>query len=84
MNVKWFVWDAEKNEKLQKERGINFEMVIEEIIAGRARDLENPSQNYPGQRVYLVHLNTYPHLVPFEENVQTIRLITVIPNRKYK
>jgi hypothetical protein len=59
-------------------------MVVVEVLESRAQDLENPSPNYPGQRMYLVHLSGYPHLVPYEENEQETRLITIIPDRRYK
>jgi len=81
---KQFRWDSEKNEALQKHRGVCFEMVVGEILSGRSLDIANPSASYPGQRMFLVHLSDYPHLVPFEEDEEAIRLITIIPSRKYK
>ena len=81
---KQFRWDSEKNEILQKHRGVCFEMVVEEILGGRSLDIVNPNASYLEQRMFLVHLNNYPHLVPFEESAEMIRLITIIPSRKYK
>jgi uncharacterized DUF497 family protein len=82
--MKRYVWDPEKNAKLLAERGIQFEMVEKEIIEERATVLENQSFNYPGQRRFLVYLNDYPYVVPYEEDAQTVRLITIFPDRRHK
>jgi uncharacterized DUF497 family protein len=82
--MKMFVWNDEKNQKLQLERGISFELVVSQIEAGRILDiLEHPDQDrYPGQRLIVLDIDGYAFLVPFVENEKEIFLKTVIPSRK--
>ena len=82
--MKIFVWNDEKNEKLQQERAISFELVVSQIEAGRVLDiLEHPDQvRYPGQRLLVLEIDGYAFLVPFVENEKEIFLKTVIPSRK--
>lgn len=42
-----YVWNEEKNQKLIKERGISFEMVLESISYGKFQVKENMSKNHP-------------------------------------
>lgn len=58
-----FQWNDEKNEKLQNERGVNFEEVEEAIINGNLLAVErNP--NRPNQIKLIVNLNDYAYCVP--------------------
>jgi uncharacterized DUF497 family protein len=82
--VKYFTWDAEKNEQLKRERDISFEEVIFYIERGHLLDvLEHPNQEkYQGQRIFVVHIGDYAYLVPFIEEEKEIILKTIIPSRK--
>ncbi|ASQ91698.1 toxin [Prosthecochloris sp. GSB1] len=82
--MKVFAWSAEKNEKLQRERSISFELVVSQIAAGKILDiLEHPDQTrYAGQRLLVVEIDDYAFLVPFIETEQEIFLKTIIPSRK--
>jgi len=82
--VSGFFWDPRKNEKLRLERGVTFEDVVQAIADGRlvaVLEQANP-RKYPGQRVCVVEIRGYAHLVPFTEQVDRITLKTVIPSRK--
>jgi uncharacterized DUF497 family protein len=82
--VKYFSWDVAKNEKLRACRGISFEEVVFHIERGDVLDiLENPNQRrYVGQRIFVVNVDGYAYLVPFEESEFDVSLKTIIPSRK--
>ena len=82
--MKYFDWDAEKNEGLIQERGVSFEEVLVAIEGGYLLDIvEHPRKaKYPNQKVFIVHIEEYAYLVPFIEDEEKIFLKTVIPSRK--
>lgn len=82
--MKYFAWDAEKNERLRAERGISFEEIVFHIERGDIVDiLEHPNQErYGGQRILVVNVNDYAYLVPFVETESEVVLKTIIPSRK--
>lgn len=82
--MKYFAWDAEKNEQLRAERGISFEEIVFHIERGDILDiLEHPNQEkYRGQRIFVVNVSDYAYLVPFEETEIEVVLKTIIPSRK--
>jgi uncharacterized DUF497 family protein len=82
--VKTFTWDTQKNEHLQRERGVSFEAIVVALSAdGLLAVQEHPNpRKYPGQRIFVVELQGYAHLVPFRETKAEIKLITIIPSRK--
>ena len=82
--MKYFAWDAEKNEQLRAERGISFEEIVFHIERGDIVDiLEHPNQEkYRGQRIFVVKVSDYAYLVPFEETEIEVVLKTIIPSRK--
>jgi uncharacterized DUF497 family protein len=82
--VKYFSWNSEKNETLQRERGVSFEAVVFHIQRGDLLDvLEHPNQErYRGQRIFVVNINEYAHLVPFVETEDEVFLKTIIPSRR--
>ena len=82
--MKPFVWSSEKNEQLMAERGICFEAIVVAIEAGELLDvLEHPNQTrYPGQRILVVRLDGYVHLVPSAESDDHLFLKTIIPSRR--
>lgn len=77
-------WNSTKNQQLIAERGISFEDVVFCIQQGRLLDdVEHPnSDKYPDQRVFVVNIDDYVHLVPYVENQKEIFLKTVIPSRR--
>jgi uncharacterized DUF497 family protein len=82
--VKRFNWNSDKNEQLRIERDISFEEVIFHIESGGVLDiLEHPNQErYEGQRILVVAVDGYAHLVPFVEDEFEVFLKTIIPSRK--
>ncbi len=74
----------EKNLKLLQERGIGFEDIIAVLNSKRCLavlDHPNPTK-YPNQKIYVVDINGYAYLVPFEKRGNTSFLKTIYPSRK--
>lgn len=82
--MKYFAWDTGKNERLKTERGIWFEEIVFHIERGDVLDiLEHPNQDrYGGERVFVIDVQNYAYLVPFEETEHEVVLKTIIPSRK--
>lgn len=80
-----YKFDAQKNAKLKKERGISFDEVIFYIEQGGLIDvIEHPNRKkYSGQRIYIIDVNAYIYLVPFYREGNEICLITIFPSRKH-
>lgn len=82
--MKPFRWNHDKNEQLKAERDISFEEIVLAIEAGGLLDIlrhSNPGR-YPKQRVLVVAVEDYVHLVPFVEEADYYFLKTIIPSRK--
>ena len=79
-----FAWDNKKNEKLKSERSISFEKVVFHIEHGCLLDvIKHPNQkDYAGQKIFIVNIDNYAHIVPFTEKENKVILKTVIPSRK--
>jgi len=84
VHMKYFAWNAEKNEQLKGERGISFEQVVFCIEKGQLLDIvEHPNHDkYSGQRILIININDYAYLVPFVESEDGVFLKTIIPSRK--
>jgi len=82
--VKLLNWNSEKNQQLMEERGISFEDVIYYLQQGALLDdIKHPNEvKYPNQRVFVLDIDGYVHLVPYVESRNEIFLKTVIPSRK--
>lgn len=82
--MKYFSWNAEKNELLKAERQISFEDVVFYIEQGFLLDvLEHPDQKkYKGQKIFVIQIDDYAYLVPFVEDDNEVFLKTIIPSRK--
>ena len=83
--MKRFVWDEKKNRVLKEERGVSFEMVLQAMEDGRLLDvLEHPNkEKYGGQRLYVVQIDKYVWIVPFEDKGEEKILKTIFPSRRY-
>jgi uncharacterized DUF497 family protein len=77
-------WNPDKNRQLIEERGISFEDVVFYLQQGALLDdLEHPNDDkYPNQRIFVLSIDGYVHLVPYIEDQNEIFLKTVIPSRK--
>jgi hypothetical protein len=82
--MKPMAWSPEKNAQLIAERQLCFEDVVVAIEAGDLLDvLEHPNPGrYPNQRILVVRLKGYVHLVPYVETEEKLFLKTIIPSRK--
>lgn len=83
--MKYFDWNADKNELLKVERSISFEDVSTAIHEqGLLAVIDHPNkQKYPGQKIFVVCVEEYVYLVPFVEDEEKIFFNTIIPSRKY-
>lgn len=77
-------WNPEKNQQIIAERGISFEDVVFYLQQGALLDdVEHPNgDKYLNQRVFVINIDDYVHLVPYVESRKDIFLKTVIPSRK--
>lgn len=83
--MKYLDWSLEKNDWLKKNRDIGFDEVAIALIEGDLLDvIDNPSKNFPKQKVFIVKINKYIYYVPFIEDEAKFFLKTIIPSRKAK
>jgi uncharacterized DUF497 family protein len=84
--VKPLRWSHEKNQELQRTRGVSFEEVADRIEHERVLDVRrHPNRaKYAHQRIFVIELDEYVYLVPFVEDETCIFLKTIIPSRKVK
>jgi len=77
-------WNSIKNQQLIAERGISFEDMVFYMQQGQLLDdIEHPNdEKYPEQRIFVINVGGYVHLVPYIEDRREIFLKTVIPSRK--
>lgn len=78
-----FSWDAKKNLELISEGRPSFVEAVE-AIAEFGVLKEGPNPAHKGQRIFVVSIRDYPHIVPYEVRGEIFWLITVYPSRKYK
>ena len=85
MYTSGFVWDEAKNLKLRKERGIDFETILDLIELGEFKVFENSSSIHEGQMIFVINSLPYPYVVPFREELNgDVFLITIFRSRKFK
>lgn len=79
-----FKWNLEKNTLLKKERGVCFEDVIAQIYEDNILDIiKHPNeQKYPKQKIYIILLQNYVHMIPFVKDGNEIFLKSIVPSRK--
>jgi hypothetical protein len=83
----WIVYCAEKNEILKNRAdrlSVNFEDCIAEIINGDFLVIDSPGKDQAGQKSFLIEINSYPIIVPFNIRGNIIQLVTLFPDRRYK
>jgi uncharacterized DUF497 family protein len=82
--MKHIRWDENKNEWLQRERGVCFEQIVVLFEHGNVLEIvDNPNQTkYPKQKIAIVEIDGYVFLVPYEQHGNEIELKTTIPSRK--
>jgi len=78
-------WSKQKNEWLQQERNLSFELVEAFLLThGPLAVITGHSGKHAGQSAYLVMLRGYVHIVPFIDSNRERILCTIIPSRKYQ
>ncbi len=82
--MKRFNWNPDKNQQLIRDRGVSFEDVIFYLVRGDLLDdMKHPNpEKYPNQRIFVLSIDDYIHLVPYVEDSMEIFLKTIIPSRK--
>ncbi len=82
--MRTFTWNAEKNETLEKKRGITFEEIVEMMEAGAyTLEVDHPNKKkYPNQRILVVDVDGYAYILPFVKDGEDYFLKTIIPSRK--
>ena len=83
-DMKRFNWSSEKNQQLISERSVSFEDVVFFLLQGDILDnVKHPNPaKYPDQRIFVLSIDDYVHLVPYIESSEEIFLKTIIPSRK--
>ncbi len=69
------------NKQSLKDRGLNFEMIVEAIDSGGLLDVLSNAA-HPGQVVLAVKTSGYVHAVPCEFRGDDLRMTTAFPSRK--
>jgi hypothetical protein len=82
--MKSIIWEIHKNELLKKTRNVCFEDIVYHIENGHITDIiDNPDQEkYTEQKLFLIEINNYIYMVPFDETDEHYLLKTIIPSRK--
>ena len=81
MNYKW---NLEKNALLKEGRGVCFEDVVAQIYEDNILDIiKHPNEKkYPEQKIYIILLQNYVHMITFVKDKDEIFLKTIVPSRK--
>ena len=79
-----FTSNTEKNEMLQRERGISFEELVAALEAGGLlANVPHPNQQaYPHQRILVVNMNGYAYEMPCIPTEDGFFLVTAFPSHK--
>jgi uncharacterized DUF497 family protein len=83
--MKIYNWNPGKNQKLIVGRNVSFEEAIFYIEnGGLLDDIVHPNaSDYPNQRIFIICIKEYVHLVPYVESEDEVFLKTIIPSRKF-
>jgi uncharacterized DUF497 family protein len=83
--MKIYNWNPGKNQELIVGRGVSFEEAIFHIEhCGLLDDIAHPNaSDYPHQRIFVICIKEYVHLVPYVESEDEVFLKTIIPSRKF-
>jgi len=77
-------WDDAKNAELRRTRGVSFEDVVDAIDSRQVlSDEPDPhAARYPDQRILVVLIDGYAHVVPYVPGDGRIFLKTIFPSRR--
>ncbi len=81
----FYKWNKEKNTILKKTRNVSFEQIVMHVEKGDLIDIiKHPNnKNYDHQKILVVNINNYVHIVPFVEQNNERFLKTIIPSRQF-
>lgn len=86
--IKKIRWNQEKSNWLREHKGrggVGFEECAVLIEQQDILDIiQNPSENFPNQRAYVLNIDGYVYCIPYVEDDEGIFLKTLYPNRKLK
>ena len=82
--MKRFDWNESKNIVLQKLRKVSFEDVVAAIKNEKLIEVvDHPNkEKYPNQKIFIVEIYDYIHIVPFVEDEEKYFLKTIYPSRE--
>lgn len=77
-------FSQEKNAALKKERGVSFDEVVFRFYNNDFLDIidHKPSASHGHQKLAIVEINGYAHVVPYVESGNEIFLKTIYPSRE--
>ena len=83
-SMKIFNWNREKNIWLNENRDVSLEDILFYIDHDSlVDDIINPNQDkYPNQRIMVLNIKNYIHLIPYIDTENERYLKTIIPSRK--
>lgn len=81
---KKIIWDENKNQLLQEQRGESFEEMLQTIEEGGILNIyKHPNiEKYPHQKMVEVLYKKYVWVIPFVEKEEEIFFKTALPSRK--
>jgi len=82
--MKRFDWNESKNIVLQNLRKVSFEDVVAAIKNEKLIEVvDHPNkEKYPNQKIFIVEIYDYIHIVPFVEDEEKYFLKTIYPSRE--
>lgn len=81
--IKRIEWNEDKNQALQKDRGLSFEQIQIAIEQDKLIDIiQHPKVGYENQRILIIDIEGYIVLAPFVEDEEKIFLKTAFKSRK--
>lgn len=84
MESRVYEWDEEKNKRLQRERGVSFEMIVAAIESGALLDVVVNKKPREHQYLYIVRIENEIYVVPAVTNERAVFLKTIYPSRKMR
>lgn len=78
-------FSSKKNKLLEQERGVSFLDVIDAVNENKVLAVINHTnkERFRYQKLFILILKSYVHVVPFVETEDEIFLKTIYPSRKY-
>ncbi|MCP5062267.1 MAG: toxin [Ignavibacteriae bacterium] len=80
--MKYYDWNDEKNLILKEKRSLSFEDVVAAIRNEKLLGIveHSNSKKYPNQKMFIVEIDSYAHIVPLVEDDEKYFLKTIYPS----